>query len=330
MLIERHNKRGGLRMPSTEALRAFEAVARLGSFERAARELNVTASAIRKRTNALEELASAALLERRPNAIVPTAAGLKYLEPAKKILELMFALPSFGQTDLQPTRLRITATPTFARQILAPNLAGFANLHSDIELELIVVPPVFDYPSTNAEVEIRAGDAALHGGIPLTRDMATPMASPLLLKTLPPIRTPADLRHAPLIRTPLEPWQPWFQANLLDWAEPTQGPKLQDLGLTYEAAAKGHGVALCRLGLAKDWMVNDHLRPLFNVYSLPTNQYYALANTHTPQVRLFVQWLQSVCSEEAEQGQEIAQFAYEKHCLADSSRNQTQSTEAGM
>jgi LysR family glycine cleavage system transcriptional activator len=316
MLIERHNKRGGLRLPSTEALRAFEAVARLGSFERAARELNVTAGAIRKRANTLEELVGTALFERRSNAILPTAAGLRYLESVKQILELMCALPSFGQADQVPTRLRITATPTFARQILAPNLAGFANLHSHIELELIVVPPVFDYPSTNAEVEIRAGDATQYGGIPLTRDMATPMASPLLLKTLPPIRTPADLRGAPLIRTPLEPWQPWFQATLLDWAEPTQGPKLQDLGLTYEAAAKGHGVALCRLSLVKDWLVNDHLRPLFNVYSLPTNQYYALANTHTPEVRLFVQWLQSICSEEADRGQEIAQFAYEKHCLS--------------
>ncbi|MPN12625.1 hypothetical protein SDC9_159943 [bioreactor metagenome] len=190
------------------------------------------------------------------------------------------------------------------------------NLHHHIDVEVVVVPPVFDYPSTDAEVEIRAGDAAAHGGIPLTQDVVMPMASPVLLKQLQPMLTPADLVGAPLIRTALEPWQPWFQAALLDWPEPAQGPKFQDLGLIYEAAVKGHGVALCRPSLVHDWLLSDTLRPLFPVFSRPVNQYYALANTNVPEVRLFVHWLQSLCAEQAVVSHELAQRALAQHAPA--------------
>ncbi len=47
---------GDLRFPSIDGLRAFEAAARLGSYERAAGELAVTASAIGKRVATLEDL----------------------------------------------------------------------------------------------------------------------------------------------------------------------------------------------------------------------------------------------------------------------------------
>jgi len=312
MQMQQHNRRGGVRMPSTEALRGFEAVARLGSFERAARELNLTASAIRKRINSLEEVAGAELFDRRSNAIMLTAAGQQYLDAVRPILRMLITLPSFGQPEAAATKLRITATPTFARQMLASNLQGFMNQYPHIDVELVVVPPVFDYPSTNADVEIRAGDGAAHGGVPLTQDVAMPMASPLFLKSVGPIIAPLDLQHVPLIRTPLEPWQPWFEAALLDWPEPQQGPKFQDLGLIYEAALKGHGVALCRLSLVCDWLRSGALMPLFPMFSRPIKQYYALINTSSEEVRLFVQWLQSLCVEQSLLAQELAQQALER------------------
>ena len=53
-----------IRLPTLDALRAFEAVARLGSFERAADELAVGASAVGKRIAALEALVGTELLQR--------------------------------------------------------------------------------------------------------------------------------------------------------------------------------------------------------------------------------------------------------------------------
>lgn len=294
------------RLPSTDALRAFETVARLASFERAAKELSVTTSAVRKRLTALEELVGTPLLERRTTSTVLTERGSHYLDATRDILRLLHQLPIYAEQDTPMTVLRITATPTFARQILAPNLPGFAHVHPHVELELVIVPPVFDYPSTNADIEIRAGDGAMHGGVSLTQDVAMPLASPLLLKTLPPLNTPQDLLKAPLIRTQLEPWQAWFQAAGMDYPEPHQGPKFQDLGLTYEAAAKGHGIALCRLGLVKDWLVSGALQPLFAVTSCPPNQYYALVKKPGPESQAFLHWLQGLCKEQAAEGKLLA------------------------
>ena len=73
-----------VRFPSIEGLRAFEAVARLGSCERAADELAVTASAISKRVATLEDLLGTPLFSRSLRALSLTAAGREYLEQVRK------------------------------------------------------------------------------------------------------------------------------------------------------------------------------------------------------------------------------------------------------
>lgn len=61
------------------AVQAFEAIVRLGSVTRAARELGVTAGAISQRIKQLEEYLGVRLFERRGQGVVPTAWGRTYL-----------------------------------------------------------------------------------------------------------------------------------------------------------------------------------------------------------------------------------------------------------
>jgi LysR family transcriptional regulator, glycine cleavage system transcriptional activator len=307
-------RRAGIRLPSTEGLRAFEAVARLGSFERAAQELNLTASAVSKRVSALDELTGTPLFVRKPNSLRLTEFGVAYAERVREVLGLLIAMPRHEAGREATGHLRITSTPTFARQVLAPNLSAFAAAHPGIAIELTVVPPVFDYPGTNADVEIRAGDASAHEGIPLMQDVITPMASPHLLPTLPRIESPQDLRNAQIIRTPLEPWLPWFRAAKLDWPEPVGGPKLLDLGLAFEAAVNSHGVALCRPSLVRDWLARGALVPLFDIFVRPAKQYYVLANVNDPAIAAFVLWLQDLCAEAAEAGVRLARDGLKLRC----------------
>lgn len=53
-------------LPPLDLLVAFEAAARLGSFTRAANELNVTQSAVSQQIRTLEEQMNLALFERAP------------------------------------------------------------------------------------------------------------------------------------------------------------------------------------------------------------------------------------------------------------------------
>jgi molybdenum-dependent DNA-binding transcriptional regulator ModE len=87
-----------IRFPSIEGLRAFEAAARLGSFERAAEELNVTASAIGKRIAALEDLLGTPLFTRGPKALSLTATGKEYLAQVGAALGLLAAVPLHRRT----------------------------------------------------------------------------------------------------------------------------------------------------------------------------------------------------------------------------------------
>ncbi len=76
---------GDVRYPSIEGLRAFDAAARLGSFERAGEELAVTASAVSKRVAALETLLGAPVFRRTAKALLLTAGGRDGNEPKRPL-----------------------------------------------------------------------------------------------------------------------------------------------------------------------------------------------------------------------------------------------------
>jgi DNA-binding transcriptional LysR family regulator len=285
-----------LRFPSIDGLRAFEAAARLGTFEKAADELAVTASAVGKRIAAVEELLGTPLFQRGPRLSL-TSAGKEYLTHVRAALGLLAAAPQHRRTR-RVQRLRVSTPPTFARQILVPALPGFSDAHPQVELEVVLSIPFLDNGGAEADVQVRHGDAAAAlaaGGTVLMHDVVLPVAAPSLLSRLPPLRVPADLAQAPLLRTPLEPWAPWFEAAGLPWAEPDQGPRLLDLGLTLEAALAGQGVALARPSLARSWLHSGALVPLFGLHATPAHQYHLLPHAGSGAAASFASWLQGSC-----------------------------------
>jgi len=82
------------RLPSIDGRRAFEAAARLGTFERAADELAVTASAMGKRVAMIESLLGAPVFTRTSKALTLTASRREYLEQVRHALTLGAAIPA--------------------------------------------------------------------------------------------------------------------------------------------------------------------------------------------------------------------------------------------
>ncbi len=195
-----------LRLPSIEGLRAFEAAARLGSFERAAGELSVTASAVGKRVVALEALLGQPLFERSAKALVLTVAGREYLHTAGAALALLQAMPQHQSNYLPPQqrvqRLRVTTPPTFARQVLVPALEDFSKQHPLIELEVLLSIPYLGSSGLQADAEVHhSACAAGSDDEPLLHDCVLPMAAPSLLQRYPlcahPLTWPTRLCCAP-------------------------------------------------------------------------------------------------------------------------------------
>uniref|UniRef100_UPI00105136E1 LysR family transcriptional regulator n=1 Tax=Pseudomonas aeruginosa TaxID=287 RepID=UPI00105136E1 len=129
------------RFPSIEALQAFEAAARLGTFERAAELLSITGSAASKRVSGLEGMLGVSLLQRDGRSLALTSHGREYLEQIAPILAQLAAVPLHRRQVQRQQRLTLRTPPTFARQILIPRLASFAEACPEIELEILLSSP---------------------------------------------------------------------------------------------------------------------------------------------------------------------------------------------
>ena len=101
------------RLPSLNALVAFEAAARLGSFTLAARELHVTQSAISHQVRALEDELGLRLFDRLARALRPTRAGQRLSKASTEVLQALRR----ALARLQPGQRRtlvVSVLPSFA------------------------------------------------------------------------------------------------------------------------------------------------------------------------------------------------------------------------
>lgn len=248
-------------IPPIQCLLTFEAMARLRSASKAADELCVTTSAISHRIRQLESHIGFKLFGRADFTL--TADGAAYLQYVRTGLAAFQQMPSRRATTGRP-RLRVAITPTFCRVFVMPRLELFRNTYPDIELILQVSIPLLDVTAEEADLEVRFGVGGYtdrEHRLILTEEV-TPACSPSYLNDFGPFagfETTAEIDAARLIRSPLEPWSTWFTACGLEREEPYIGSQFNDMGLVYDAAASGFGVALVRLRLGNAWLQSGRL-----------------------------------------------------------------------
>jgi LysR family transcriptional regulator, low CO2-responsive transcriptional regulator len=120
-------------------LRAFEAVARLGSFTRAAEELHMAQPTVSVHIRKLTETIGALLLEQSGKRIRLTTAGEEVYAACQRVFGTFTALDETlaDIRGLKAGRLRI-ATTTAGEYLLPALLAQFVNRHPGIEVSLHV------------------------------------------------------------------------------------------------------------------------------------------------------------------------------------------------
>ncbi|HWL86131.1 MAG TPA: LysR substrate-binding domain-containing protein, partial [Polyangiaceae bacterium] len=122
-------------MPPLNAVRAFEACARLGSTVAAASELGVTHGAVSKQLALLEAWLEVALFDRSGVRLAPTAAGARYAATLGRVFELLeTATRDVTGADGAAGVVRVSTTPSFAALWLVPRLPTFRALHPDTEV----------------------------------------------------------------------------------------------------------------------------------------------------------------------------------------------------
>jgi DNA-binding transcriptional LysR family regulator len=138
-------------------VRYFLAVARGGSVRAAAEHLAVNHSTVLRRIAQLEERLGVHMFEKLPSGYRLTAAGEEVLEFADQMEASSHLLETrvFGRDQSVRGLLRVTLAPPLATHLLMPDLADFARLHPDIEMEILSSGELANLTNREADVAIR-------------------------------------------------------------------------------------------------------------------------------------------------------------------------------
>lgn len=145
-----------------DALRLFVRVAEAGSFSRAAAELGLAQPTASRRIAELEESLGATLLRRTTRSLSLTEAGASFLERCRAILEAYdeATAEARGLEHELVGLLRIQASITFGRMILAPALGDFLAKHPHVRVELTLENAFVDLAAEGVDIAFRVGALA--------------------------------------------------------------------------------------------------------------------------------------------------------------------------
>jgi len=291
------------KLPPLNALRAFEAAARLGSVSKAASGLAVTQSAVSHQIKALEDWAQIDLLRRQGRGITLTNEGQRYLGAVTAALDqLDVATRRLLASDPRKGWLTVSMMPSFAAKWLVPRMAQFRAKHPDIDVWVSTWWNFTDAADLTAFTDSDVDLAILYGGGDWPEVISTrflteeifPVAAPAYAAANA-LKRPADLARATLLHDEMrQDWRLWLTAAGVDGIDPDRGPGFDDSGLLLQAASAGMGVALGRSALIADDLAAGRLVAPFALKLRADNAYYLVARPGTenlPKIKAFRDWL---------------------------------------
>lgn len=237
------------RLPSLNALRAFEAAARHRSVTRAADELGVTPGAVSRQLRALEEELGLTLFARGPTGLAPTAAGRVLQQSCGGALDRMATGVAKAREAAKPMFVSVGAYALFASRWLIPRWGRFRERHPGLEIALTtsadpleLLPGKFDAVIAVAEDRPRPGFWT-HRLLPIEM---VPVCAPALNGARPFRWEGQTLLHS---RQRPRDWARWLAAQGVAGMDAEAGPSFESISLAVDAASEGLGIALAIQGL---------------------------------------------------------------------------------
>ena len=293
------------------ALRAFEAAARLLSFNKAAIELSVTPAAVSQQIKKLEENLGVKLFHRRNRAITLTEEANVLLPGVRDgFNRLENAVAELIRLN-RSQRITVGATPSFAAKWLVPRLERWTarNPASDVRVAASFETANFINDDVDLAIRYGPGDTPDLECVLLTEASFIVVCSPVLTGAGALLKTPDALREQTLIHVtghkadPGAEWRQWLHAAGVDGVDTSRGLSFDDTAVATLAAIGGQGVLLARSALVADDIAADRLVRLFEL-SLPTEFAWRIVapkrNFERTEVAAFRDWLLSEAQKDQE------------------------------
>lgn len=227
--------------PPLNALRAFEAAARLGGFSRAAEELCVTPGAVAQQVKLLEDWAGVALFDRQAQGVVLNDMGRQVLPLATRAFDQIAATVQEIRAVASPNRLHIAALPAVAQLWLSPRLPGLRRALPGLEISVTAMEQPPNLERDPFDMTLFFGDPAESEAI--AEDEILPVCAPALAGGLAHV---ADLVGVNCLSDSAwaQDWPLWLQRVAGAEAPTVRGPAFSLYALAVQEAVNGAGVLI--------------------------------------------------------------------------------------
>ena len=242
-------------LPSLNALRAFEAMARTGRVMLAAEELHVTHSAVSRQVKALERSLGVRLFTGPKNRLELTAAGRELLPALTEAFDQIAT--AVRRTRIGGEDLHVAVNASLSVKWLIPRLAGFQAAHPDIRLNLSELA---------AHATSHRGAQAVVRIIPTSR-LTDPHCAPFIRNALGAVMSPdlaercgGDVTRAPRLAAVTHPeaWPIFAELAGLELS-PTNERPFAHVHFAMDAALAGLGAAVVSWPLCSEEVLSGRL-----------------------------------------------------------------------
>ncbi|WEK57129.1 MAG: LysR family transcriptional regulator [Candidatus Brevundimonas phytovorans] len=279
----------GAALPSLNALRAFEAMARTGSATLAGAELNVTHSAVSRQVKALEAQMGVRLFEGPRHALSLTRAGRDLLPGLTVAFDGVAAAVARARSAGQDLHVAVNAS--LSVKWLIPRLADFGRRHPEIRVHLVDLAP-HAVSHRGADVVLRLLDperiAALKAEVVIANAVG-----PVIAPALAGGDARAAVLNAPRLTARTHPagWKDWSALSGQTSTATSERP-VAHLHFVLDAALSGWGAAVLPWALAAEAVTDGRLLAPFG-FSADGGAVAAIPGAGEPSRarRAFVRWL---------------------------------------
>ena len=239
-------------LPSLNALRAFEAMARTGRVTLAAEELHVTHSAVSRQVKALELVLGVRLFSGPKHRLELTAAGRDLLPALTSAFDQIAAAVGRARTGAEDLHVAVNAS--ISVKWLIPRLAGFQAAYPDVRLHL---------SELSAHATSHRGAQAVVRIVPTSR-LADPHCTPFIRNALGAVSSPGlsdqDLLSIPRLAAATHPeaWPIFAELAGIELPQTPERP-FAHVHFAMDAALAGLGAAVMSWPLCVTEIQAGHL-----------------------------------------------------------------------
>jgi len=232
-------------LPPLNALRAFEATARLASLTKAAQELHVTQGAVSQQVKLLEEYLGASLFTRKSRKMHLTDLARSYLPVVSEAFsKVQISTQELFDTTHQPF-IQIRCGTSFAQRWLVPRLADFATKHPQYRLRLQTIIWHDSEAIDGVDLEICHGYSNYSGSVQrIIKEHWMVVTSAQFAQKLGNNPSLMQLMTQPLISTMgyLESWNTWFEAQGIEDARVMSNFEADNTTMALDMTLNGMGI----------------------------------------------------------------------------------------